>query len=1004
MDIGESISKAIKESKWLKISYVNKNKENTFYWIAIKDINFKRKSLFVTIFNENKSTEVLDTWISFDGIKSAQVIDMTSYDRSDDLVEKIEKNFRLCPWLHYDLFNYNVLNYYLECNMLDCDPYQEQYECIKGIDLNVLRKNKIYQLDDNQLSTIIRDIYRYDINKANNSSYALAINKLSIDMGKKKYLVAYYNLSFDPAKKSLVLQDIVRVNQSFTIEGRRHSLFNYVNMDVDEFERMLSDNFNECQDIIRENLHTGEVLDSRPDIMLLRKDTATDLNETYKAIEEKYLNNALPTPLKSFFGNISKRNNIRRKEPSLIILDKKININQMRVLYNAMKYPVTYVQGPPGTGKTQTIINVALNAFYNDRNMLICSSNNKPVDGIVEKLKFKYYDKEINFPYLRLGNVNDVKKTTLRIKELFNYTFDKEPQDAMLNKIKVSTDNQNARLIELLNKQEKRIDIINCLKSSKRLVESFGENSSKIIDTVKEKINDLKLSLKDYPEVSNEEVTSLFIPLNENSRLSQFLFFKSLQYINKLKLPRYKTLVDICSIQDDDKRVSEFNKWTQDDNNMKLLTDAFPIIFSTNISSRRLGRNKFMFDLVVMDEAGQCNVATALIPISKAENLLLVGDPNQLRPVIVLEDNVNFALMDKYNVSSNYNYKTHSILDVMIATDNISKYILLEYHYRCGKKIISFSNQRYYNNSLNTSFLNELGEIQLLDVKNINVRQKNEAFEEASAIINYIKRNKIKDAFIVTPFVNQKELINKMLEFEKITDVKCDTVHSLQGAEKDTIIFSTAISLKSSKKTFAWLKNNYELINVATTRAKSKLVIAADTQAVGLFSDKSDDLYHLLDYAKNNGNVEVPPNESVCIEIGRSNGSEAEDEFYKTVSHFCSCHKKYNAKRNVPLYKLFDDEQLDENKEFDLVLFEKGFLGEKPVIAFELTGGEHLGMVSREVSDRRKMDICKRHGILLIFIPNSFMKSYENIADIIVASKDKITAIQQSLFDEGVLM
>ena len=54
----------------------------------------------------------------------------------------------------------------------------------------------------------------------------------------------------------------------------------------------------------------------------------------------------------------------------------------MRVLYNAMKYPVTYVQGPPGTGKTQTIINVVLSAFYNNKTMLICSSNNKPVDGI----------------------------------------------------------------------------------------------------------------------------------------------------------------------------------------------------------------------------------------------------------------------------------------------------------------------------------------------------------------------------------------------------------------------------------------------------------------------------------------------------------------------------------------------------------------------------------------------------------------------------------------------
>ena len=32
------------------------------------------------------------------------------------------------------------------------------------------------------------------------------------------------------------------------------------------------------------------------------------------------------------------------------------------VIYNSMKYPITYVQGPPGTGKTQTILNVC---FFN---------------------------------------------------------------------------------------------------------------------------------------------------------------------------------------------------------------------------------------------------------------------------------------------------------------------------------------------------------------------------------------------------------------------------------------------------------------------------------------------------------------------------------------------------------------------------------------------------------------------------------------------------------------
>ncbi|MBO4594562.1 MAG: DNA helicase, partial [Clostridia bacterium] len=521
-----------------------------------------------------------------------------------------------------------------------------------------------------------------------------------------------------------------------------------------------------------------------------------------------------------------------------------------------------------------------------------------------------------------------------------------------------------------------------------------------IIDVVKEKIAQLKENLNVLPEISNEELTSLFVPLNQNYQLSQFLYFKSLQYINKLKKPRYAELVSICNIEDDNTRVNEFNKWTQIDDNMKLLTEVFPIIFSTNISSRRLGTPKFMFDLVVMDEAGQCNVATALIPITKAESLLLVGDPNQLKPVIILEESVNNVLMDKYNVPKEYNYKNHSILDVMRENDNISKYIMLEYHYRCGKKIINFSNQRYYNNSLNLSYILKDGDLQLLDVKNQNVKQKNEAYDEAVEIVNYIRRNDIHNAFIITPFVNQKELIEEMLKDQNITDIDCGTIHSFQGAERDNIILSSAISTKTSKRTFSWIKDNYELINVAVTRAKSKLVIAADTEVIERLSDKKDDLYNLIQYAKNNGKTVVPANETVKIEIGKSNGSVNEDEFFKTVSHFCSCNTSFDAERNVKIKKLLKNEDISENYEFDLVLYEKTLFGRKPVIAFEVNGGEHFGVLSREKADRQKVEICKKHGIKLIFISNVFVKAYEYIADIIFSAKNKRIAIQQSLFDE----
>ena len=77
MDILNQISKAIKEAKWLEITYQNKQNEITQYWIAIKDINPKTREFFVDMFNSSKSKDSMEAKISFDRIKSARILSCT---------------------------------------------------------------------------------------------------------------------------------------------------------------------------------------------------------------------------------------------------------------------------------------------------------------------------------------------------------------------------------------------------------------------------------------------------------------------------------------------------------------------------------------------------------------------------------------------------------------------------------------------------------------------------------------------------------------------------------------------------------------------------------------------------------------------------------------------------------------------------------------------------------------------------------------------------------------
>ena len=147
--------------------------------------------------------------------------------------------------------------------------------------------------------------------------------------------------------------------------------------------------------------------------------------------------------------------------------------------------------------------------------------------------------------------------------------------------------------------------------------------------------------------------------------------------------------------------------------------------------------------------------------------------------------------------------------------------------------------------------------------------------------------------------------------------------------------------------------------------------------------------------------MSTPKKENIKIEIGKSNGSLTEDKFYETVSHFCSCNTSFDVMRNVSVGKIIKNLQPSEmNLEFDAVLFKKTLFSKVPVIAFEVNGAEHIGRVSREKADRKKMDICKRNNIDLVIIPNDLVKSYEYVLEVIKASKNKVTTIQQSLFGD----
>ncbi len=97
--IENNISKAIKESRWLSIEYLNSNEELSRYWIAIMDIDIHKKSFFVDAFNlskiSNETQGIIAAEIYFEKIKKTYIIDNTTYNQPEELIKKNHFKYRL---------------------------------------------------------------------------------------------------------------------------------------------------------------------------------------------------------------------------------------------------------------------------------------------------------------------------------------------------------------------------------------------------------------------------------------------------------------------------------------------------------------------------------------------------------------------------------------------------------------------------------------------------------------------------------------------------------------------------------------------------------------------------------------------------------------------------------------------------------------------------------------------------------------------------------------------
>lgn len=1004
LSVKNSIYQAIIHNKWLDISYLNKEGEITNYYIGIKNIDINNGIVICDIFNPFKSCEVIkngeNTFIYISGIRSASVLEQSYYETPKELLTKVTTDKVIGEYLEVVNFDNNILSYLSDCYSLDNDPFLKEIVMVDGIDIHTLIGSGKYKLDDDQFNALLDKVFKkpkYEAEKINRYQ-TLAINKFSIDINNKQYVVAYRALTLNFKDKTLKIADKTSINKSFLItEEKRVTLGMYLDMNPDDFCRNYDINEKEYIELIKQNFHEGELVNTRPTIFFLARNNLHGVDQAFDSIYQMDVDGKLTIPLKAFFGRNRSRSGTSKDADIVVFNRNKINIDQMRVVYNSMINHVTYVKGPPGTGKTETIFNVILSAYYNEKTVLVCSNNNHPVSDIFKKMDnfltikrpYSSETEKIIFPMIRLGNNTEMQETILKLREIMEFVSKHEKQRVVEESTEASKNRSRSNfkeLRDLLMEYEKQIELnekIQRLQKIRRLT-TIAQINTKLDD----QIGAYQAELRRSKTIKDEDVLKYAVSASEDKDFKNYVYYSSLLRFKKLSNDTYKELRDILVIRDLEEGVRQLNKWLKHDVNLRRLLAVFPIVICTNLSCDKLGSPKSQFDLVIMDESGQCNIATSLIPIVRGTDLLLVGDTNQLQPVTVIEQNVNDDLMERYGVNEEYNYVHNSILSTMLRKDNNSKNILLRYHYRCGSKIASFVNQRFYGQQLKLLNKND-GELVYHKVKNTyNPNAKNSYKEEAFQIAKIIKDNGYKDVGIITPFVNQAALINEYLMRLGINDVKAGTIHTLQGSEKSIIIMSAALSIKTGKKTMDWIKNNHELINVAVTRAKDKFIFFGDKEAIDLLSgNETNDIKVLSDYVYKNGEVVVPKSDAV-VSYDFSNDSKNEKDFFDTIQpYFNRRGSKFRIERNIQVKDAIknvreEDLKLMGKKAFDVIVQASGgFMNRqyKTIAAFEVDGGEHIGSNRTAHFDREKEEACSRYGVKLIRIANSAVKDYESI-------------------------
>lgn len=254
-----------------------------------------------------------------------------------------------------------------------------------------------------------------------------------------------------------------------------------------------------------------------------------------------------------------------------------------------------------------------------------------------------------------------------------------------------------------------------------------------------------------------------------------------------------------------------------------------------------------LFDIVVIDEASQCDIISAIPLILRAKQLVVIGDPMQLKHISKIQKYEQEYIQENIGLLINkekVDYINKSLYDYCydLSIDSKMNGTFLKEHYRCHPDIASYSNEYIYKPLLGQEIeiLTEEEDFSIepkgILWKNIKgqwhpERKQNDTEIEQVIILatELLEKNPNASIGITSPFRHQINAIKEKMPMALREKIKADVVHSFQGQERDIMIFSIVVTDQTPERSTKWINENIPyLINVAVTRARNTLYVVGD--------------------------------------------------------------------------------------------------------------------------------------------------------------------------------